>query len=41
MIERCFDVNEKREGVFHLWLKKLRAVVSSIAKQITRGGKVK
>jgi hypothetical protein len=35
---RC---ERKREGVFHLQLKKLRALVSSTSKQITHGGKVK
>jgi hypothetical protein len=33
--QMCFDLNERREGVFRLELKKLRALVSFTAKQTT------
>jgi hypothetical protein len=38
--KRCFVVNEKSEGVFRLWLKKLQELVSSTPKQVTYKQKV-
>jgi hypothetical protein len=35
LVQNCFDVHKKREGVFRLQLKKLGALVSSTSKQAT------